>query len=113
MNFLITDALAASSAAAGQPAAGSSLASILMMVGLLVVFYFLLWRPQSKRAKEHRDLIGGLQAGDEVVTSGGMLGKISKIEESYLIISVSQGVELTVQKGAVSTVLPKGTLKSI
>lgn len=114
MSFFITDAVAAASQAQGvQPGQANSMVSILMMVGLIVIFYFLLWRPQSKRAKEHRELIGNLQKGDEIVTSGGMLGRIVKVDEKFIVINVSEGVDIKMQRGSVSMVLPKGTIKTI
>jgi len=77
------------------------------------VFYFIIWRPQSKRAKEHRDLVSSLAKGDEIVTNGGLIGKIVKVEDQYLVIEVADKVQLKLQKGAVSAALPKGTIKSI
>lgn len=108
--FLISDALAAGSAGA---APDSSLSSIVLLVGFFVVFYFMLWRPQSKRAKEHRNLLGTLNKGDEVVTSGGLIGRISKMTDDFIVLTISDGVEVTIQKSAVAASLPKGTMKSI
>jgi preprotein translocase subunit YajC len=97
-----------------QASAAGGLSSILLLVGFVVIFYFLLWRPQSKRAKEHRELVSKLAKGDEVVTSGGLLGRISKLDdEHYMTLKIAEGVEVVVQRGAVSTTLPKGTLKSL
>jgi len=76
------------------------------------VLYFVMIRPQMKRQKEHKAMIDAIAKGDEVVTSGGLLGKISKVGESYLTLEVAAGVELQVQRGAVVQVLPKGTIKS-
>lgn len=117
LNLLgITDAFAEVSAAA--PAAAhtggpSTMVTIGYLVLLLVIFYFLLIRPQSKRAKEHRKLMEGLAKDDEVVTTGGITGKIVRIVDNYIVLSVADNVELTFQKGSVAMVLPKGTLKSI
>ncbi|MGD0466480.1 MAG: preprotein translocase subunit YajC [Gammaproteobacteria bacterium] len=86
---------------------------IIMIAVLLGGMYFLMIRPQSKRAKEHSNLLSGLVKGDEVVTTGGLVGKINKIVDQFLILIIAEGVEVTVQKQAVSFVLPKGTLKSI
>jgi len=72
-----------------------------------------LWRPQSKRAKEHKNLLGGLQKGSEVVTSGGLLGRVTKVTDEFIVMKVADGVELPVQKAAVAAELPKGTIKSI
>jgi preprotein translocase subunit YajC len=86
---------------------------LLIIVAFAAVFYFIVWRPQSKRAKEHRELVADLSKGDEIVTNGGLIGKIAKVEEQYLIIEVANNVELKLQKGAVAAALPTGTIKSI
>ncbi|KZZ41585.1 preprotein translocase subunit YajC, partial [Thalassolituus sp. HI0120] len=86
---------------------------LIFLGGFLLIFYFLLWRPQSKRQKEHKALIGDLSVGDEVVTAGGMLGKVTKVTDDFIVIEVSKGVELPVQKVAVTAALPKGTIKEI
>ncbi|AKP73597.1 preprotein translocase subunit YajC [Piscirickettsia salmonis] len=113
--FAILALLAVSSAsfAADAPAAGatSSLMSFLPLVVIVIIFYFLLIRPQSKRAKEHRKLLSELAKGDEVSTSGGVLGKVTKVDESVVTIEIASDVEIQVQKSAVSAVLPKGTIK--
>ncbi len=110
MDFFIPSAMAAD---AGGPGGGIPGLDIFIIVAFALVFYFIVWRPQSKRAKEHRELITGLQKGDEVVTNGGLLGKIVKVEEQFLVIEVADKIELKLQKGAVATALPKGTIKSI
>lgn len=110
MSLFITDAMAAAPASASSHS--SALGSILMLVGFVVIFYFLIWRPQSKRSKDHKNLLAKLSKGDEVVTSGGMLGKVTQVEEPYVLMTISEGVEIKVQKSAVATILPKGTLKS-
>jgi preprotein translocase subunit YajC len=86
---------------------------IFIIIAFALVFYFIVWRPQSKRTKEHKELVGGLSKGDEVVTSGGMLGKITKVDEQFLVIEIAANVEIKVQKGAIASALPKGTIKSI
>ena len=86
---------------------------IFIIIAFALVFYFIVWRPQSKRTKEHKELVGGLNKGDEVVTSGGMLGKITKVDEQFLVIEIAENVEIKVQKGAIASALPKGTIKSI
>ena len=86
---------------------------IIMIAVLFGGMYFLMIRPQSKRAKEHSNLLAGLVKGDEVVTTGGLVGKINKVVDQFLILIIAEGVEVTVQKQAVAFVLPKGTLKSI
>ena len=88
-----------------------SLMSMLPLVLMFVVLYFVMIRPQMKKQKEHRAMIEAVTKGDEVVTAGGVLGKISKIGESYLGIEVANGVEIQIQRSAVVQVLPKGTFK--
>jgi len=96
------------------PAAGpGAIMQFVMLGGFVLIFYFLLWRPQSKRAKEHRELIGGLGKGDEVVTSGGVVGKVTKVTDEFIVLQVSDNVELKFQKASVSAALPKGTIKEI
>lgn len=109
MNFLISDALADAPAAAA-PQGGMS--SLLIMVGMLAVFYFILIRPQQKRAKEHKAMLAALAKGDEVVTAGGVLGKVSELNDNYVTLEVADGVSMKVQRHAVQVVLPKGTIKS-
>ncbi|WP_298623191.1 preprotein translocase subunit YajC [uncultured Legionella sp.] len=111
MSFFISDALAA--AAPAPAAANDGTFSLVMIAAIFVLFYFMLIRPQNKRAKEHRELLGRLKKGDEIVTTGGMLAKVVTIDEQYIKVSPAEGVEIILQKGAVSTVLPKGTLKSL
>lgn len=108
--MLISDAFAQAAAPAQSDA---SWLSLLPMVGILVLFYFLLIRPQSKRAKEQKQMVEALQRGDEIITNGGILGQIANVSESYVIVEISPGVEVTVLKTSVQTLLPKGTLRSI
>jgi len=89
----------------------SSLLSLLPIVLMFVVLYFIMIRPQMKRQKEHKTMVEALAKGDEIVTAGGMLGRVSKMGETYLHIEVANGVELQVQRSSVVQVLPKGTLK--
>lgn len=110
MSFFISAAYA--DTAAGAPPGGEYMQFILL-AGFLVIFYLMIWRPQAKRAKEHRNLVGGLQKGDEVVTSGGIAGKVTKVTDDFLVIEASDTVELKIQKSAVVAALPKGTLKAI
>ena len=105
-----------SSAYAQAPAAaaasgGSSLMSMLPLVLMFVVLYFIMIRPQMKRQKEHKSMVDALAKGDEVVTSGGLLGKVTKVGESYLSLELASGVEVQCQRSAVVQVLPKGTVK--
>lgn len=109
MNFLIEDAMA--QAAAAPPQGG--LMGFLPLMILFVAFYFFLIRPQMRRQREHQKLIQGLQKGDEVVTGGGLLGRITDVAEGYLKVEIAKGVEVKVQRATVSTILPKGTIKEI
>ena len=95
--------------AAGPSDPTSSLLNLAPMVLLFVALYFVMIRPQMKRQKEHKTLLEALAKGDEVVTSGGMIGKVAKLGESFVHIEVAQGIELQVQRSAVVQVLPKGT----
>lgn len=103
----------AQTAAAAPAAAGDfgQYTQMIIMVGLFAVMYFVLIRPQQKRAKELKAMIDSVGKGDEVITAGGLLGKITKIGESYMTLEVASGVELQVQRSAVVQVLPKGTVK--
>lgn len=99
----------------GQTAAGAEgggLSMLIMMVVLFGAMYFMMIRPQMKRQKEHRQMIDKLGKGDEVITSGGIAGTVVALGESFITVEVASGVQLRVQKGAISNVLPKGTLKS-
>lgn len=106
MNFLISDAMAQS----GQPA-GPGLGGLIFPIALIAIFYFLLIRPQQKRAKEHKRLVANLGKGDEVITSGGLLGLVTDVGEGYASLEIADGIEVRIQKTAVSQVLPKGTIK--
>ena len=107
MDFLISNAYA-------QAAGGSSstLMSLLPMVFIFVVFYFLLIRPQQKRQKEHRAMVGNLGKGDEVLSNGGLLGKVTKVGENYITVELGEGMSVKMQASAIAQVLPKGTIKS-
>ena len=99
--------------AAGQAPAGGEMFQILFLVGLFVLFYFIAIRPQRKRQKEHAEMVAALNKGDEVVTSSGILGRISALDDNYVVLTVSDKVELKFQRVHIHAVLPKGTLKSI
>ncbi|EIJ48620.1 MULTISPECIES: preprotein translocase subunit YajC [Herbaspirillum] len=90
-----------------------NLASFLPIILMFVVLYFLMIRPQMKRQKEQKAMMDALGKGDEVVTSGGLLGRITKVADGYITIEVAEGTEVVVQKGAVTTLLPKGTIKGL
>lgn len=104
----INDAYAATT----DSAQAGGLSTILMLVVFFAIFYFLLIRPQAKRNKAHQQLVNDLQKGDEVVTSGGILGRIVKVEENILTLEVSENTQLKIQRNAVVSVLPKGSLKN-
>ncbi len=89
----------------------SSVTSLLPLVLMFVVLYFVMIRPQMKRQKEHRTMIEALAKGDEIATTGGMLGRVTKLGDNFLNLEVAQGVEVQVQRAAVAQVLPKGTIK--
>ena len=92
---------------------GGDFMAFLPMIAIFVVFYFLLIRPQQKKAKESRSMLEALQKGDEVATAGGVIGRISKLNEQYAVIEIAPNVEVNVQRGAISQLLPKGTIKSL
>mgnify|MGYP002637621043 CR=1 FL=1 len=107
MNFFISNAYA-------QAAGGAeSLMSLLPLVLIFVVFYFLLIRPQSKRQKEHKEMVAAVKAGDEVATAGGLLGKVTEVKENFVKVELADNLVVAVQKHTLSTVLPKGTIKSV
>ncbi|WP_306603963.1 preprotein translocase subunit YajC [Azonexus sp.] len=101
----------AQTAGAADPTGGFM--QILPMILMFVVLWFLMIRPQMKKAKEHKALIAALAKGDEVVTGGGMVGRITKVDEAYVTVEIAAGTEVVVQKPAIGMVLPKGTLKSL
>ena len=108
MSFFISDAIAeAAPAASAQP----ELASLILPIGLVVLFYFFLIRPQSKRQKEHKQMVGGLQKGEEIVTTGGMLGKITNVGENFVTLEISKDVYIHIQKNSIQAIMPKGTIK--
>ena len=113
MSFLIPAAYADAAAPAAAAGPAGSGFEWVFLIGCLVIFYLLIWRPQAKRAKEHKNLLGGLQKGDEVVTSGGIIGKVTKVTDDFVVVEISDNVELKFQKQAIAATLPKGTLKSI
>ena len=113
MSIFISDAFAATAGAAPAPGQMDSMASMLMMAGIFVVMYLLVIRPQSKRAKEHRELISKIKVGDEVVVAGGILGEITRLDEQFAVVTIQSGVEMVVQRPSIGSVLPKGTLNNI
>jgi preprotein translocase subunit YajC len=112
LSFFISDAHADVAATTPPPGAGNF--SLFIMLAVFIVFmYLVVWRPQNKRAKEQRDLMSSLAKGDEVITAGGILGKITKVSEQYAVLALADNVEITIQKTSIISALPKGTLKSI
>jgi preprotein translocase subunit YajC len=109
MDWLISTAAAQAQGAPGQP---SALMQFLPLVLIFVVFYFLLIRPQTKRAKEHRAMVAALETGAEVVTAGGILGKVTELGEQFVVIEIADGVRVKVQRHTITQVLPKGTIKT-
>lgn len=104
MDFFIQNAYAQ-----GAQAQGDSTSFIIMMVLMFAAFYFLLIRPQQKKQKAHTALVSGLSVGDEVLTAGGILGKITAVSEHYAVVMISDNTEIKIQKSSISTVVPKGT----
>ncbi|MCR9192114.1 MAG: preprotein translocase subunit YajC [Gammaproteobacteria bacterium] len=114
MSFLITNAFAdgAAAVAAGPRTEGSF--SLIMVIGIFVLFYFMMIRPQNKRAKQHKELVSALKKGDEIVLSSGILAKVDNlVNDVYLKATVNSGVDILVQRDSVTAVLPKGTLDSL
>ena len=107
MDFLVETASAANG---GGAAGGNPIMGLLLPILILVVFYFLFIRPQQKRVKEHRQMVSELKEGDEVVTSGGLAGQITEVDESFVRVRIADDVIVRVQKQSVATLLPKGTL---
>jgi preprotein translocase subunit YajC len=109
LSFFISDA-AAQTAASSSP---SQLTGLLLPVLLIVVFYFLLIRPQQKKQKEHRAMVDTLAVGTEIVTGGGVLGKVTEVGEQFLTIEIADGVRIKVQRHSIASVLPKDTIKHV
>ncbi len=110
LDFLIP--VAHAQAAGAAPAAPGMMSTLLFPVILIAIMYFLMIRPQMKRQKEHRAMLDKLSRGDEVITNGGIAGTVSEIGENFITVEIASGVQVRLQKGAISNVLPKGTLKA-
>jgi preprotein translocase subunit YajC len=110
MSFFISDAMAEGAAAAGQ---GDAFINFLPLVIFGVVLYFLMIRPQVKRQKEHKKMVDALSKGDEVVTTGGMAGKITDMGENFILVEIAEGTEVRIRRQAIDSVLPKGSLKEL
>jgi preprotein translocase subunit YajC len=108
MSFFISDAMAQ-----GAPAQGGTLELILPLLLMFGIFYFLLIRPQQKKAKEHKSMVEALGKGDEIITNGGLLAKITDVDENFLTCQIADKVEVRIQRHAVTSVLPKGTIKNL
>jgi len=108
MSFFISDAYAQ-----GSEGQAGTLELILPLVLMFGIFYFLLIRPQQKKAKEHKGMVGGLSKGDEIITNGGLLAKITDVDDNFLTCKISENVEVKIQRHAVASVLPKGTIKKL
>ncbi|MTC29633.1 preprotein translocase subunit YajC [Providencia alcalifaciens] len=110
MSFFISEA----AASAGAPAQGSPYSLIIMLVVFALIFYFMILRPQQKRAKDHRKLMESIAKGDEVLTTGGLIGRVTKVAETgYVVLELSENTEVTIKRDFVAAVLPKGTMKAI
>lgn len=110
MSFFISDAIAQS---AGGQSGGFDFTAILPLIIMFGIFYFLLIRPQQKKAKEHKNLVAALKKGDEVITNGGLLAKVTDVGDNFLTCQIAENVEIKIQSHAISTVLPKGTIKGL
>ena len=109
MSFFIPEAAAAEADASF----GTGGFEFILLIGFVAIFYFLIWRPQSKRQKDHRELVGGLAKGDEIVSNGGIMGQITQVRDDLIVVEVAENVEVRMQKSAVTATLPKGTLKQL
>lgn len=108
MDLFIQDAWAQ-----GAPGPGNPLLSMLPLVLIFVVFYFFLIRPQNKRQKEHKEMVAKLATGDEIVTAGGVLGKVTDVGDQFVEVEVAQGVRIKIQRHTIGAIMPKGTIKNV
>jgi preprotein translocase subunit YajC len=110
----VVDVVAAATANATPPTFQESILSMApMLIGILMLFYFMIFRPQQKRQNDQRKLMEGLGAGDEIITAGGMVGRIVKLSDDFIRIALADNVEITLQRGSILKILPKGTMKSL
>ncbi|HDN25797.1 MAG TPA: preprotein translocase subunit YajC [Thioploca sp.] len=107
MDFFIQNALASAA-----PSSDTGIINLVMLVVLFVVFYFLLIRPQTKRAKEHRQMVDSVAKGDEIVTNGGVLGRIINLGDNFIVLEIATNTEIKVQRQSIAGVMPKGTMKN-
>lgn len=110
MSFFISDAMAEGGAAAGG--SGDPIMGLIPFILLFVIFYFFLIRPQSKRVKEHKNMLGALGKGDEVVTNGGLLGKVVEMGDEFVTVEIAENTQVKLQKQYIASLMPKGTIKS-
>ena len=110
MNLIIPTAFAQE---AGQPGQPSLTYNLVLFGGMIVLFYLILWRPQAKKNKEHRELVDSISKGDEIMTAGGILGKVTKLNDDYIAIEVAKDTEIKVQKSSILAALPKGKIAQI
>lgn len=114
LNFFVSNAYAESAGPfSGSGAQGGGFSFVIMFAVFFLFIYFFIWRPQNKRAKEQQNLLDSLAKGDEVITAGGLLGRINKISGQYITLSVANNVDMVMQKSSIVSVMPKGTLKTI
>ena len=111
--FGISTAYAADAAPAAQASQGSFLSVLPMLIVFILIFYFLLVRPQSKRAKQQRELLNSIALGDEILTTGGVIGRITKLRDNYIAVAIGKEIEMIFQKNAIAAVLPKGTMATM
>ncbi|GAA0481408.1 MULTISPECIES: preprotein translocase subunit YajC [Tatumella] len=110
MSFFISDAVAA----AGAPSQGSPYSLVIMLVVFGLIFYFMILRPQQKRSKDHKKLMDSIAKGDEVLTNGGLVGRVSKVSDTgYVVIALNDTTEVVIKRDFVAAVLPKGTMKAL
>jgi len=110
MSFFISDAFAEAGSAAGQP---ELISQLVVFGGIFLVFWLMFIRPQSKKMKEHKAMVAELKKGDEIVTNGGVLGKVVGLHENFVTIDVGNDTQINIQRMAVGSLMPKGTIKSI
>ncbi len=113
MSFFISDALAEGPAAGAAAAGGDPIMGLLFPIGLVVILYFFMIRPQVKRQKEHKKLVDGLGKGDEVITMGGVVGRVTDIGDEFATLEVADGVNVKIRRSSVESVLPKGSIKEM
>lgn len=98
---------------AAAPQGGSLMSFLIMFVPLILIMYFMMIRPQQKKMKQHKEMMAAIEKGDEVMTTGGIIGKVSKVKEDFVVLSIGDNMEIKFQKASIAQTLPKGTIKSI